>query len=230
VRAARGGPTSVREAQAMVVNDTRLPAIAGMCRIAAPDPDGSPEARLHALLLRGLWEAILQRRIDVTHSRRDTPFQEATISDESRPDSLKTCVGLIPQPGQEIRAVGMIEAELRRFGAEGPTAEETDAGLEQVRASLRVAIGGPGAASPDRASQVMQRVLDRLPQLAPREGLRAFDVLMEDTGPAAVRAAFLRDWSGWGPLAPVNSPQPLSETALRAALTGEAAAQTGAAK
>jgi zinc protease len=229
VRAARMGPSAARGAQALVVNDTRLPAIAGMCRIAAPDPEGSPDARLHTLLLRGLWEAILQRRIDVMHSRKDTPFQEATISDESRPDSLKTCVGLIPEPGQELRAVAMVEAELRRFAAQGPTEEETDAGLEQVRASLRAAVGGPGAASPDRASQVLQRALDRLAQLAPREGLRAFDVLMEDTGPAAVRAAFLRDWSGWGPLAPVSSPRPLSEAAVTAALT-DGAAPAGAAK
>jgi len=71
-------------------------------------------------------------------------------------------------------------------------------------------------------------VMDRLARLAPREGLRAFDVLMEDAGPAAVRAAFLRDWSGWGPLAPVSSPQGVTEAAVRAAMTGGAPASQGA--
>jgi hypothetical protein len=211
-----------------VLNDARLPGIAGICRIAAPDPDASPDARLRALLLRGLWEAILQRRINIMKSRRDAPFVEATISDEVRPDSLKTCVGIIPTEGQEIRAVGMIEAEIKRFGAEGPTEVETDDGLELVRASVRGAISGGGRASGDRADEVLNRVLDRLARLAPREGLRAFDVLMEDTTPATVQAAFVRDWSGWGPLAPVNSPKPLSEEALRAAMTGDAFRSTGA--
>ena len=41
---------------------------------------------------------------------------------------------------------------------------------------------------------------------------------MDDTQPATVQAAFVRDWSGWGPLAPLSSPTPLSEDAVRAAL------------
>ncbi|MFI4965992.1 MAG: M16 family metallopeptidase [Caulobacterales bacterium] len=226
VRASRSPPTGKRGAEALVLTDTRLPGIAGLCRIAAPDPDASADARLHTLLLRGLWEAILQARLNVVRSRRDAPFVEATISDESRPDSLKTCVGIIPAEGQEVRAVGMIDAEIRRFAAQGPTEEEMDAGLDQVRASVRGAIAGAHVSS-DRATALLQRALERLPQLAPREGLRAFDVLMEDTRPATVRAAFARDWSGWGPLAPVNSPKPLSEAAVRAAMTGDEYQSTG---
>ena len=94
-------------------------------------------------MLRGLWEAILQERINVLKSRKDAPFVEATISDDIRPDSLKSCVGIIPQPGQEIRAVGMIEGEIRRFAAEGPTEDETDdRRSEQVsKPSVRGSIG-----------------------------------------------------------------------------------------
>ncbi|HEX2816642.1 MAG TPA: hypothetical protein VHN39_09610, partial [Phenylobacterium sp.] len=86
---------------------------------------------------------------------------------------------------------------------------------------------GGGHASPDRATDVLERAVDQMPQLAPREGLRAFDVLMEDTGPATVRAAFARDWGGWGPLVVMTSPKPLSEAAVRAAMIGDktAAAQ-----
>jgi len=228
VRAPRPGPAGERGAEALVLHDARIPAVAGLCRIAAPDPDAAADERLRRLLLRGLWEAILQQRINVVKSRRDAPFVEATISDETRPDSLKTCVGIIPVPGREVRAIGMIEAELKRFAAEGPSEEETDAGLEQVRASVRAAIAGGEHASADRANEVLERVTDRLARLAPREGLRAFDVLMEDAGPAAVRAAFLRDWSGWGPLAPVSSPQAITEEAVRAAISGAGAAPTGA--
>ena len=220
VRAPRSPPSAPRGAEARLFTEASLPAIAGLCRVTAPDPDGPADQRLHRLLLRGLWEAILQRRIEVVKSRRDTPFAAATITDETRPDSLKTCVGIIPDPGQEVRAVAMIEAELRRFAAEGPTEDETDAALEQVRASLRGAIAGATPDSRERAVAVFQRLADAMPQLAPREGLRAFDVLMEDTTPAVVRAAFVRDWSGWGPLAPISSPRPLSEADMRAAVSG----------
>jgi zinc protease len=229
VRAPRAPPVTPRGAEALVLSEGKLPAIAGICRVAPPpEAGGSPDERLHALLLRGLWEAILQQRINVLKSRKDAPFVEATISDDIRPDSLKSCVGIIPVPGQEIRAVGMIEAEIRRFTAEGPTEDETDAGLEQVRSSVRGSIGGNADASHDRATKVLDRTLDGMPQLAPREGLRAFDVLMEDTRPATVRTAFARDWSGWGPLAPVNSPRPLSADELKTAMTGDAYKSTGA--
>ena len=220
VRAPRTALARARGAEAQVLTEARLPAIAGICRVSGPEPEGASDRKLRALLLRGLWEAILQKRIDTLKSRLDAPFEAATITDELRPDSLKTCIGIIPKPGQEVRSITMVEAEVRRFAAQGPTEEETDAGLEKVRASVRGAIAGGAHASRDRASEVLDRAMDGLPQLAPREGLRAFDVLMEDTGPATVRAAFAADWSGWGPLAPVNSPQPISEAAIRAAVAG----------
>jgi zinc protease len=220
-RASRTPPSVQRGLELQVETNPGLPAVSGICRVTPADPDGTPEARLHALLMRGLWEAILQERIAVVKSRRDVPFQEATISDEIRPDSVKTCVGIVPVAGQEVRAIAIIQNELRRFAAEGPSDEETDAGLEQVRASVRGSIGGGLYASPDRATNILERAVDRLPQLAPREGLRAFDVLMEDTGPAAVRAAFARDWGGWGPLVVMTAPTPIGEAAVRAAMTDD---------
>lgn len=220
-RAPRTGPTGERGLEVQVETNPGLPAVSGICRVTGPDPDATPDARLRALLLRGLWEAILQRRIELVKSRRDAPFVEATLSDEIRPDSVKTCVGIVPNPGQEVRAIAIIQAELRRFATEGPTEEETDAGLEQVRAGVRSGIGGTAHASQDRASQVLERAIDRMPQLAPREGLKAFDVLMEDTGPATVRAAFAKDWGGWGPIVVMTSPQPLAQAAVRAAMTDD---------
>ena len=228
VRANRDGPVSPRGAEALSLPEPTLPAVAGICR-GAPLAEGpTAEDRLHALLLRGLWEAILQNRITVLKSRKDAPFIEASISDETRHASQKACVGIIPQPGQEVRAVGMIDAEIRRFASEGPTVDETDAGLEQVRASVRLAVGGPAKDSRARATDVLFRMVDRLPQFAPREGLRVFDVMMEDTTPVDVRAAFARDWTGWGPLAPVSSPRPLSEQALKTAMTSDEFKSTGA--
>jgi zinc protease len=221
-RARRDPPSATRGLELQIETNPGLPSVSGVCRVTPPDPDGAPDAPLRTQLQRGLWEAILQNRIEVVKSRKDAPFVEATISDEPRPDSLKTCVGIVPVAGQELRALAIIQAQFQRFAAEGPTDEETDAGLQQVRAGVRGAIGGTVRASQDRATQILDRVAERMPQLAPREGLKAFDVLMEDAGPATVRAAFRRDWAGWGPLVVMTAPRPLAEADVRAAMTGTA--------
>jgi zinc protease len=222
-QASRTPPEAQRGLEVQLETNPGLPAVIGICRVTPADPDATADARLRTLLVRGLWEAILQARIEVVKSRKDVPFAEATISDEPRPDSLKTCVGIVPNPGQELRAIAIIQTELLRFAAEGPTDDEADAGLQQVRAGVRGAISGTAHASQDRASQILERVVDRMPQLAPREGLKAFDVLMEDAGPATVRAAFLHDWGGWGPLVVMTSPQPITEAAVRAAMADKPA-------
>src|SRR5205814_833244 len=102
--------------------------------------------------------------------------------------------------------------------SEGATEAEIDVAVGQLRAIIRGAIGGrPAAAS--QAGELLQRALDGMPQLEPREGLRAFDVLLQDLEPAAGSAQFERDWSGRGPLVTVAGPDPVPEAAVRAALT-----------
>ncbi len=58
-----------------------------------------------------------------------------------------------------------------------------------------------------------------MPQLTPRAGLRALDTLMDDVGPDAVKAAFTRDWSGWGPLVAGTTPAPLPQAEVLAAIS-----------
>ena len=44
------------------------------------------------------------------------------------------------------------------------------------------------------------------------------DTLMDEVGPEAVKAAFARDWSGWGPLVAGTTPEPLPQAEILAAI------------
>ena len=190
--------------------------VARICHVTAAEPEGSPPERLRTLLLREVWRAILQRRLNVVGTRGDAPFSQTNISTDVRPDSLKTCLAIAPVKGGEVRALGLANGTVLRFQAEGPTPEEIDTALVQLRALIRGAIGAAPRA-PDRASELAQRALEGMPQLAPREGLRAFDVLLEDLRPAQVKAQFDRDWGGRGPLVAVVGPDPIPEADIRQA-------------
>lgn len=217
VRASRAPPPP-RGPDVQLQTDPRIAAVARICRHAAPDPEGDETARLRSLLMRGVWQAALQQRLNVFKSRADTPFQEVSISDELRPDSLKTCVAVTPVKGRGATAIATVAAEIRGFGDGGPTDDEVDAAVEQIRASIRNGIGKPPRASADRAGDILDRALDGMPQLAPRDGLKALDTLMDDVGPGVVKAAFARDWSGWGPLVAGTTPEPLPQAEILAAI------------
>ncbi|MDB5434643.1 MAG: peptidase family [Phenylobacterium sp.] len=222
-RASRAPPPA-RGPDVQLQTDPRIAAVARICRHAAPDPEGDEVARLRSLLMRGVWQAALQQRLNVFKSRADTPFQEVSISDELRPDSLKTCVAVTPVKGRGAAAIVTVVAEIRGFGDEGPTDDEVDTAVEQIRASIRNGIGKPVRASADRAGDILDRALDGMPQLTPRAGLRALDTLMDDVGPDAVKAAFARDWSGWGPLVAGTTPEPLPQAEILAAIAQPPAA------
>jgi len=211
-------PLGARAPDAQMQIDPRVAAVARICRVAAPQPVGDELANLRSLLMRGLWQAALEQRLDVYQSRRDTPYSEISISDELRPDALKTCVAVTPLKGRELAAIAAVSGEIRRFGQEGPSESELDAAVERLRASIRRGIDTPPRPSPARADDLVDRALDGLPQLSPRGGLKALDSLMDDVGPEAVKAAFARDWSGWGPLVTGTAPQALPQAELMSAV------------
>jgi len=221
--AARAGapPLGARAPDAQMQTDPRVAAVARICRVAPPEPAGDELANLRSLLMRGLWQAALEQRLNVYKSRRDTPYSEISISDELRPDALKTCVAVTPLKGRELAAIAAASGEIRRFGQEGPSEGELDAAVEQLRASIRRGIDAPPRPSPARADDLVDRALDGLPQLSPRAGLKALDSLMDDVGPDAVKANFTRDWSGWGPLVTGTAPQALPQGELMAAVQAQ---------
>ncbi|HZZ68315.1 MAG TPA: insulinase family protein [Phenylobacterium sp.] len=223
-RAPRTPPTAARGLETLVQTDVHLAAVEAICRVTGPDPLGPEEVKLRTRLLRGVWSTVLQHRIDAAKSRLGAPIVEASIASDARPDSLKTCVEIVPEKGQAARALAMVQAEIRRFAADGPSETEVDSAVEEVRSYVRGAITGLAHASPDQANDILDRALDRMPTLAPREALMAFDVLLEGSRPATVSAAFARDWAGWGPLVVATSPEPLTEATVRAAMAEDKAA------
>lgn len=212
-----------RTSDAQMQSDPRVAAVARICRVAAPEPTGDELSNLRSLLMRGLWQAALEERLNVYKSRRDTPYSEISISDELRPDALKTCVAVTPLKGRELAAIAAVSGEIRRFGQEGPSEGELDIAVEQLRNSIRRGIDAPPRSSPARADDLVDRALDALPQLSPRAGLKALDSLMDDVGPEAVKATFARDWSGAGPLVTGTTPQVLAQADLIAAVDAQPA-------
>ncbi|HEX5261966.1 MAG TPA: tetratricopeptide repeat protein, partial [Phenylobacterium sp.] len=216
-------PLPPRAPDVQLQSDPRVGAVARICRVATPEPLGNNVENLRSLLMRGLWQGALQERLNVYRSRLDAPYKEVSISDELRPDVLKTCVGVTPLKGREVAAIAAVSGEIRRFAQEGPSERELDTAVEQLRASVRRGIDAPPRPSPARADDLLDRALDGLPQLAPRGGLKALDNLMDDVGPDAVKAAFARDWSGWGPLVTGTTPQPLPPAEILAAAAAQPA-------
>ncbi len=189
-----------------------------ICRVSAPDPtDAPPPERLKTLLVREVWRAVLQRRLNVLATRADAPFTQTNVSTDVRPDSNKTCIAIAPAKAGEAGAIALVQSEFARFAAGGATEAEIDTALIQLRAIIRSAVGGSPSATA-QAGELLQRALDNMPQLDPREGLRAFDVILESLPPAAVKAQFERDWAGRGPLVTVAGPAALSEAAIRTAM------------
>lgn len=196
--------------------------VARICRVAEADPaDGAAAARLRALLLREVWRAILQRRLNVLGTRADAPFTQTNVSTDLRPDSAKTCIAIAPVAGGQTRAIALVQAEVEGFAQGGPTPYEIETALAQLRTLIRGAIGASPSAHA-QAGEILQRLLEGMPQLEPREGLRAFDVLLADAGPAQVKTQFERDWSGRGPLVSVAGAQPPSEATVRQAMAAPA--------
>ena len=217
VRAATGIPPGGDGLEVKLEPTASGDPVARICRIAAPDGDAAAPERLRALLRREVWRARLQRRLNVLGTRADAPFSQTNVSTDVRPDSLKTCIAIAVAKGGELRALRLVQGEVRRFVDEGPGEVEIERALEQLRGLIRGAIG-VAPRPPGQASEILQRVFDGMPQLEPREGLRAFDILLEDLRPAQVQSDFLRDWSGRGPLVTIAGPAAIAEADVRAAM------------
>src|SRR6185436_8786491 len=59
------------------------------------------------------------------------------------------------------------------------------------------------------------------PLVTGRESMRQFNQVVAGLTPQDLQAAFKGDWTGWGPLVRVTSPEPLDEAPIRIAWTRE---------
>ncbi|WP_293898625.1 insulinase family protein [Phenylobacterium sp.] len=227
VRAPRLPPQGARAADYFVRIDPHAPLGASVCRIHAPAQTAAAEAALRQSTLSELWDAVLEQRLKPLADRPSPAILQTRVYGDVAPDAATECVGLVPAKGRTEEALSLVGAELRRFERDGPSDAELEGAIEETRAGLRGGIADDVTqADNDRADALMYAMLDGKPLLHGREAMRAFNQVVADLAPQDLLAAFRADWSGWGPLVRVTSPDPLVEAPIRAAWTRDPAPAT----
>jgi zinc protease len=220
VRAPRNGPDLKRGLDVFARSEPKMPTVVSACRLRDADPMTPDDvARLRRQVTGQIWRTILTRRLDDLRERPEAGVVGgiAVGSDAGR-DVMATCLSAMPTRDAWDAGLRAVQAELRRFAEHGPTELETEQAVEEIRARLRGSIDETSTReSDDVADRIVEADLERGVFPSPREALRVFNVAVEDLTPEAVRAAFLHDWSGAGPLLAVIAPEAPKPDALRAA-------------
>ncbi len=226
-RAPRTGPQGLRSEEYFVRIDPNAPLAISVCEIHGPAPDGPPAAVLRASTLADLWDNVLEQRLKPLADRPAPAVLQASGSGDVAEDAASECIGLVPAKGKADEAIAQAGAEVRRFQRDGPTDAELEGAIEEMRAGLRGGIADDATqAAPDRADRLMYAMLDGRPLVQGREAMRAFNQVVAELTPQDLLAAFKADWTGWGPLVRVTSPEPLDEPAIHIAWTKAPAAET----
>jgi hypothetical protein len=183
VRVARGRPQRDRGLDYFIATDPNAPLAASLCRVHAPDR-GSPEERWRGEVMGDLWADILDQRLMRLAGEPEAHILQTRVYGDDWPDATLECAGVAPAKGHLPEALARASAELRRFEAEGPTQDELEAAVEELRAGYRGQIQDENTtASSERADGVMYAMLDGKPPVAGREALRVFNAITADVTP-----------------------------------------------
>lgn len=221
-RAARVAPQGARGEEYFVRVDPHAPLAISVCQVHAPPPRGPAEEVLGHTTLADLWDNVLQERLKPLVDRPAPAVLQVQVFSDVAQDAAIECVSLVPAKGKVDEAISLAGSELRRFARDGPSERELEGALEEMRAGLRGGIAEDATqGASDRADRLMYALLDDKPLVPGREAMRAFNQVVATLTPQDLLAAFKADWSGWGPLVRVTSPDPLEEAPIRTALARE---------
>lgn len=226
VRPAGGAPDGGRGEAAMVRAETTTVSEFSACRLhTAPDTPVSDVASLRREMSERLWIDILNRRLVRVADAPQPPFLRAEIDPMNAWRGVGVvCLSAEPLSDDWRSGAAAAQAELRRFAAEGPTRAEIAEALDRLRNAYWDETGVDGQ-SPALATVLAERTLLGEPFPDEAEGQRVLNLAVGDATPASVKADFVRDWSGSGPLVALVAPHPPDAQTLRAAWdAGEAAA------
>jgi len=227
-RPAYGLSDVTRPRDVLVLTDTAITPRVQLCRVRTPYPvEPLTIARLRRESIGRISRSILDRRLRRMAAADDPPFIAAATSfmGETR-DAASTCVIGAPTNGDFDRALAALDTEARRFIAYGPTPQELDTAVEELRSAYRGAAGTSATRESSLVASLM--MADELNEgVSPNalESFRAYDRAVLGLTPDEVRDGFRRDWSGAGPLVTAVGPRPPTKDALAAAW--EAARTTG---
>lgn len=215
---------TTRGLDAWVRTDSRVVTSVTACRIDRAAPLLPYDlAALRRRVTRDLWTAALNGRLNEVRLRDPTILGAGMAFSDDIRDGQGACVVVAPTAETWEPALAAVQAEVRRFERDGPNELEFEQAVENQRSALRTAITRrTSRTSSATADSLADRELRGWPLGDARGDLRAFDLAVEDMTPEDVRLAFIRDWSGSGPLLSATAPAPPSRETLMAAWTRNA--------
>ena len=224
-RAAPGRIDFARGLASFSVAAPELPSVVSICRNRPPFArDEAEPVRYTREARAAVWRGILTQRFKTLVTSGHSGLLGADILQRDGREYSITCLIVVPIGDQWEQGMATAQAELARYVADGPTEAEVEAQIKDTRASLRGAINSADARSASaRADTILARLLDRRPVLAPREEMHAFDLAVEDTDPATVKATGTTQWAGSGPLLALILPKAAAPATVRTAWLANAA-------
>jgi zinc protease len=204
-----------------------LPTAVSACRVAAPDTDSLPvPEKLRREVYSAIWTGIVNARLAHSAAAGGAPILGAGTSvSRDVPDNRSACLFVMPSGENWEGALAVGQKELRRFGKDGPTAQELAKTVEQLRSRINGAVyTSQTRVSALLANEIAEAEMKGLPFAHPREALRLYNLAVAGLTADDVRKAFLHDWSGSGPLIAATAPAAPAREALASAWAkGEAA-------
>lgn len=211
---------AARALDAISLSGPALPAGLSACRLSEPDLDRSGTIeRMRRALYSELWTAILNKRYGHLASAANSPLlgAGATVNREI-PDSMIACMVVAPADGRWKEALAAAQSEFRRFAESGPTQQEVDTVIENMRSALRAQTRNVGTRSSSTlADQIVGAEFDGRVFQDPNEAMRTYNIAMAGVTAADVRRAFAGDWRGTGPLLVATGPAAPARNELIAA-------------
>jgi zinc protease len=220
-RASRGAIDEHRGLDVLTLAAPSQIAQVEVCRVRnAPSLQNDEFAEFQARTRQALWAEILQVRLNRLAEAPSTGIANAQVIAEGpeATSAISACVVAAPTGRDWRPALSIVEAEIGRFAAAGPTDDELEAATKGQRARYRGAVmAAPTRPSELLAAQILETELGGRTTASPREAMRAFDAAVADLTPTDVLAAFRTDWSGAGPLVLVATPTAAQSQAVAAA-------------
>lgn len=221
-----------RPMDVLVYPDSQLTSTISLCRLRpwrTLGPDTRARRRHH--ITRGLWASILNRRLQRLGQGADAPFAGASVSLSAwarEADAL--CLYVTPPVGGDWRAaVSAALTEVRRLEAHGVSDPEIARIVDNQKRANTTTV----RQADDRYSSTLAPALlglfpmhgfDPAGFVRPRDIPPLYNSVVADIDAAAVRADFIRAWSGSAPLIAVRMPEPPTADEVRAVWTDVMAA------
>lgn len=218
-RAALPGPDLQRGLAALTLSEPQVSGGLSICRQTTAEPsDAKDAATLRRRMARLVWAQSLATRLSGLALSDSSIIEAAPFIDIDQREVADTCVNVISTREGWRPALKAVQLEIARFTAEGPSEDEIEDALTELRAgALGSIVQAATRDSPTLASSLAEDLLLHQVTMGPQQTMRAFNQAVENLTPADVVAAWRKDWAGAGPFISVVASQAPPREAVLAA-------------